>query len=107
MFKKNKNLKPYLIGLFQALGITAYCSLVVLFFQMMENSSIKSNQTISGILILILLVFSAAICGLIVFGKPLYLIMNKKIKEALIILTYTFLYLLAIIVIIIFLLHLN
>jgi hypothetical protein len=107
MFKKSKNLKPYLIGLFQALGISVYCVLVVLFFQIMENNPIKSNKLITGLLILIILVFSVAICGLIVFGRPVYLAINKKIKEALNILTYTFLYLIAIIIIIILLLHLE
>jgi len=95
------------MGLFQALGISAYCILVVLFFKVMENSNLQPNQMVVGALVLIVLVLSAAICGLIVFGRPLYLVINKKVKEALIILSYTFLYLLAIILIIIFLLHLN
>ena len=106
MFKKSENLKPYLIGLFQALGISVYCILIVLFFQGMENSSIKVNEIIAGSLILIILVLSAAISALIVFGRPVYLVINKKIREALNILAYTFLYLIVIIMIIVLLLHL-
>jgi len=105
MFKKAKNLKPYLIGLFQASGILAYCALVVLFFQVMENSRIETNQMVAGILMLIILVFSAAVSALIVFGRPVYLAINKRIKEAIHILAFTFLYLLAIIGIVIMVLH--
>lgn len=106
MFKKSENLKPYLIGLFQALGISVYCILIVLFFQTMENSSIKVNEIIAGSLILIILVLSAAISALMVFGRSVYLVINKKIREALNILAYTFLYLIVIIMIIVLLLHL-
>jgi len=104
---KNKKLKPYLVGLFQALGISAYCALVILFFQVMENSGIETNQIVAGILMLIVLVFSAAISALIVFGRPIYLAINKKIKDAMHILAFTFLYLIAIIMIIVLLLYLN
>ena len=104
---KIKELKPYLVGLFQALGISIYCVLVMLFFQIMGKSNIEANQMVLGILMLILLVLSAAISGLIVFGLPVYLAINKKIKEALNILAYTFLYLIAIIMIIILLVHLG
>jgi len=104
---KKRELKPYLVGLLQALGISAYCALVVLFFQTMENSSIKPNQMVVGALMLIVFVLSTAISALIVFGRPVYLAINKKIKEALNILAYTLLYLIAIIIIIILLLNLN
>jgi len=104
---KNKKLKPYLVGLFQAFGISAYCALVILFFQVMENSGIETNQMVAGILMLIILVFSAAISALIVFGRSVYLTINKRIKEAMYILAFTFLYLIAIIMIIVLLLCLS
>jgi hypothetical protein len=40
---------------------------------------------------LTLLVFSAAMMGTIIFGYPVYLVINKEIKPALKILLFTFL----------------
>ena len=40
-------------------------------------------------LMLVLLVFSAAVSGSLVFGLPAYLAFNKKIKEAITLLGYT------------------
>lgn len=52
---------------------------------------------LGSLLILVLLVFSAAVTGSIVFGYPAYLALNKRIKEALSILAFTLLYCLIII----------
>jgi len=90
-----------LIGLLQAAGVTAYCALIGGFFWLMDKISL--NPGFVGIfLMLTLFVFSAVVCGLIVFGYPAYLALNKKIKEALSVLTYTLAYSLLIILIIIF-----
>ncbi len=56
------------------------------------------------ILILILLVFSVAISGAIVFGYPAYLVLKGKIKEALSVFAYTLLYCLGFIIIFIIIL---
>ncbi len=61
----------------------------------------KRPNILGWILMLFLLVFSAAVTGLLVFGYPVYLVLNKKIKEALKVLGYTFLYCLGIILIVI------
>ena len=92
---------PSLIGLLQAVSITAYCALIGGVFFWMEK--ITANPGFFGIfLMLTLFVFSAAVTGLTVFGYPAYLALNKKIKEALLVLAYTLAYSLLIILIIIF-----
>jgi len=99
---KFKKCSPNLIGLLQSLGVIIYCTLLGGFFWTMGKIN-PGMPGISGIvLMLFLLVFSAGITGLLVFGYPAYLAINNKIKEALTILTYTFLYSLLIILIVLF-----
>lgn len=96
-----KKIHPALVGLLQALGVTVYCGLVSVFFWGMEKIFAEPPGVIAWILMLLLLVFSAAVTGLLVFGYPVYLTLNKKVKEALAVLGYTFLSCLVIILIII------
>ena len=82
---------PSLVGLLQAIGVTIYCALIGGFFFLMEKVAITPG--FFGIfLMLTLFVFSAAVTGLIVFGYPAYLALNRKIKEAISVLAYTLLY---------------
>ncbi|MEX0616370.1 MAG: hypothetical protein WD231_00990 [Candidatus Woykebacteria bacterium] len=82
---------PALAGLGQALGLTAYCALVGAFMFFIEKGNMEPGY-IGVFLILVLFVFSAAITGSLVFGLPVYLALNNKIKEALATLSYTLLY---------------
>ncbi|MFH0818833.1 MAG: hypothetical protein V1898_02450 [Patescibacteria group bacterium] len=93
--KKFQNL---LIGLVQAVGVSVYCLLIAGFFWVMDNFAPDSENMIFAMsIMLMLLVLSAAICGLTVFGYPLYLVINKEVKKALYVLAWTFLFLLLII----------
>jgi hypothetical protein len=86
-----KNLQPSLVGFLQALGVTIYSILIGSFFYLMEQ--VTSTPGFLGVvLMLILLVFSAAVTGSMVFGYPAYLALNKRIKEALNVLAYTLVY---------------
>lgn len=91
----NKYMKPNklsLIGFLQALGLVAYCSLVASLIWGLGRT-FDSSPGISGIIFsLFLLAFSVAVCGSIVFGYPVYLVVNKNIKDALNVLLYTLLY---------------
>ena len=88
---------PSLIGLLQAVGVLIYCGLIAVFFFSMSKTT-SQPEFIGFFLILALFVFSAAITGSLVFGYPVYLALVKnRIKEALTILAYTFLYSLIII----------
>jgi predicted lysophospholipase L1 biosynthesis ABC-type transport system permease subunit len=92
--------KTYLIGLLQAIGVIGYCVLIALLFNFLG----KTNQE-PGFLgiaaMLVVLVFSAAISGSIVFGYPAYLFFKEgKIKESLQVLLFTGVFCLIIVAII-------
>jgi hypothetical protein len=96
-----KKLTPNSIGLLQAIGVIIYCSIIAGFFYLMEKISPEPPMMMTGVaLMLFLFVFSAAVTGLLVFGYPAYLAINKNVKEALRVLGFTFLYSLLIIIII-------
>ena len=90
---------PSILGLLQAVGVIIYCAIIASFFFFMAKS--QANPGFFGFfLMLLLLVFSAAITGSLVFGYPVYLaVVKNKIKEALEILAFTLLYALTIILI--------
>lgn len=90
-----KKLSPATIGLLQALAVTLYCTLVSSFFRLM-NDLPRTPGVFHVTLVLFLLVFSAAVCGLVVFGYPAFLMINKHTKRAVAILAYTFLFSMAI-----------
>jgi len=83
---------PALVGFMQALGIVIYCLLISSFFNFIGQRVDSEPQFLGTILFLFLLVFSAALCGTLVFAYPSYLLIQKETKRALTILGYTFLY---------------
>ena len=97
---------PYLIGLYQALGVVAYTFLIGNLVFFLEKTAVTPPDYLGFTLILALFVFSAAITGSIIFGYSGYLAFNKKTKEALSVLGFTLLYGLGLIGIIIVILGL-
>lgn len=93
-----------LIGFLQALGIVIYCALVGGLFLTFDKLSLAPPGFLGIILMLILLVFSAAVTGSIVFGYPAYLALNQRIREAVTLIVYTLLYCLGLMAIIIIIL---
>lgn len=95
-----KKTNPSTIGLLQALGLVVYCVLIAGMLNLFGKTIAAPVGFLGSVLILVLLVFSAAVTGSIVFGYPAYLFLkNKQVKEALLILAYTLLYCLAFIII--------
>jgi len=94
-----KKINPSLFGLYQALGVAFYCALIAGFIFLMNRFNFTPPDYVAITLMLVLLVISAAVCGLLVFGYSVYLVFNKKKNEALALLGYTFLYLLIIFII--------
>lgn len=80
------------VGFLQAVGVAIYCSLVSLFFWSMGNNLDEPPQILGMAMMLLLLVFSAAVCGILVFGYPSYLMTQQNIKRALQILAYTMIF---------------
>lgn len=69
-------------GLFQAIGIAAYISLIGVFFSTGEPLLGKVNMPFAPILMLLLFSTSALICGALVFYKPYKYFVAGKTKEA-------------------------
>ena len=70
-------------------GTAVYIILVATFIFSLQNLSIKEEKVIIPIGMLLLFVFSAAITGFLVFGKPIMLYIDGKKKEAVSLLGYT------------------
>jgi len=81
-----------LIGLIQALSEVAYCSLISGFFALMADRP-DPNKFFAPLLMLTLLVFSAAMMGLVVFGYAVKLALDKELKMAGKVLMWTFIFL--------------
>ena len=84
------------VGILQALGIAAYCGLIALLFIALDEFMQQPPQYFIMIFMLILLVFSAAVTGMLYFGYAGYLALRQKIKDALILVGITTLSLLGI-----------
>lgn len=104
MFGKNKKAPMSAVGFYQALGAAVYISLVATFMRYIGDGGQEPSGMLGMMLALLLLVFSAAVCGSIIFGFPVYLLMHNRIKEALAVLGYTFVYFLFLIIILAFIL---
>ncbi len=96
-----------IIGLAQAVGVAVYCGMVGGFFWLAKNYFEEPAGFLGTVLMLVLLVFSVAVVGSIIFGYPIYLALNKKIKDGLSVLAYTLLSSLAIILVILIVLFLR
>lgn len=97
MLKALEKEKPSTIGLLQALGVTTYCAFIATFFYIMAQS--RHEPGFFGFFaMLMMLVFSAAMTGSLVFGYPTYLALVKnRVKDAITILAFTLLFSLVII----------
>ncbi len=91
----------FLIGFLQSLGVIIYCALVGGFFRLADKFFAAPPGFLGVVLMLVFLVFSVAVSGAIVFGYPAYLALNNRIKEALLLLVYTLLYILGFVIVIV------
>ena len=93
-------MSPALVGFLQAISVTSYCFLIATFVWAMGNNfEHNAPEFLVGSIMLSLLVFSAAVCGILVFAYPAYLFIQKEIKRALSILAYHLLYTIIILII--------
>ena len=93
----NKVIKSALIDSF---GTTAYIILVISFIFSLRFLAPKEDTIIIPIAMLLLFVFSAALTGTLVFGKPILWYIDGKKKEAISLVGYTlgFLFIITILV---------
>lgn len=91
---------PALIGLIQSVAIAIYCGLISGFLWSMNDimPNMGGMDLWGPALMLVLLVFSAAVTGILFFGYSAYLAFNKQPRRAFTVLGYNFLFTLIIIV---------
>ena len=91
---KLKKINPILIGLFQAVLVFVYVTLISQFVTSISDvGGPADNELVIGMFMLLLLVFSAGITGILVFGYFAYLLIDKEVKRALTVIGFTFLFL--------------
>ena len=93
----NKIIKNALID---TIGTTAYIILVVSFIFSLQVLAPNEDIIIIPIAMLLLFVFSAALTGTLVFGKPVMWYLDGKKKEAISLISYTLGFLFIIIIIV-------
>jgi len=76
------NSKLILHSLLHAIAVVAYVVLVAFIMNAGNELFNKANEIHTSIGILLLFTVSAAITGLLVFGKPVYLFLNGQKSEA-------------------------
>src|SRR3989339_670691 len=88
------------IALLNSLATVVYVELIVLFMSFMQTRFSSSPETFFiPIAMLLLFVFSAALTGSLVFGKPLMLYLDGKKKDALKLISWTLTFLFLILII--------
>lgn len=77
-----ENKKVWQWAFINAVGVFFYVVLVALLMTNSEKIFGQMNTFFGPAAILLLFVFSALVCGLLVFGRPVYLFLNNFKKEA-------------------------
>jgi len=96
LFKKEK-ISAVLVGLIQAGAVVAYCALVsgFFFFLLHSGSGFQPEAFWGPLIMLTLLVFSASVMGIIIFGYAVVLALDNKLKIAGKVLLWTLIFLIA------------
>lgn len=92
----------FLFGVLHSLGVLAYVSLVVLFMSNAEKIFGKSDNFLTGIIVLLIFILSALITGSLVLGRPIMYYLDGKKNEAIKLLSYTIISLAVILALVIF-----
>ncbi len=84
MFFKKQNKNEFIkYGIAGGFLECVYIFLVILLFNIIGNNSSKMNEFMTGgLFMLLLFVVSVLISGLLVFGKPIRLVLENKISQA-------------------------
>lgn len=98
--------KPVILGLLSALGVGLYCTLVAGFFRFGEGIFGNYQGFFLIVLMLVLLVISAAITGSLVFGLSVYWIYKGQTTYGLKVLASTLIWLIVVLAIILIIIKL-
>lgn len=83
------NKKLFLFSALHSLGVLVYVSLVVLFMNNAQNIFGKSDNILTGVIVLLIFILSALVTGSLVLGRPILYYLDGKKAEALKLLFYT------------------
>ena len=91
IFKLNSedNKKLIYYSIVNSLGVLLYVSLVVLFMSNAQNIFGKSDNLLTGVIILLVFILSALITGSLVLDRPILFYLDGKKAEAIKLLFYT------------------
>jgi len=78
--KKQENY--WMFGLSAALIEAVYCFFIAVLMNFLNTIIIGPGDIITFLLLLIIMVFSAALSGFLIFGYPIYLVFKKQYQEA-------------------------
>ncbi|MBU4360313.1 hypothetical protein KKA66_00430 [Patescibacteria group bacterium] len=84
MFFKKQNKNEFIKwGIAGGFLECVYVFLVILLFNIISNNNSKINEFMTGgLFMLLLFVVSVLVSGMLVFGKPVRLVLDKKISQA-------------------------
>ena len=71
-----------MLGFIFAAGVLVYVGLVALFMTGLAANFEGIPQATGVLFMLLLLCFSAATVGALIFGRPVYLLLDKRLKQA-------------------------
>lgn len=74
--------KSLVLGFIFAAGVLVYVGLVALFMTGLTANFDGVPQATGVLFMLLLLCFSAATVGTLIFGRPVYLLLDKRLKQA-------------------------
>jgi hypothetical protein len=87
-------------ALINALATSTYIVIVSSFMYIIQNSSLRNrpDTLLAPIFMLLLFVFSAALTGILVFGRPIIWYLDGKRRESLLLISQTLAFLFLIVV---------
>lgn len=91
---------PVKKSLLNSIAVLVYVSIIAFIMTNAQNIFGSDKKYITPLLVLMLLIVSASVCGFLVFGKPIMLYLDGQKKEAVTLLAYTVAWLAAITIII-------
>ena len=81
--KKINDSEVLKFGFLGGIAQATYVFLVIVFMTVVDKAAPPQPNIATGFLVLLLLVFSVAVSGVLVFGYPAYLAFQKRFNEAL------------------------
>lgn len=83
-----KSPRPFTAGFLQAAGVVAYILLFASIAQHLQNAPDPSSSMIAILLFLLTFSFSVLVCGSLALIYPIFLVVKKKWKDALLVIVW-------------------